>query len=153
MRRLVLLLVFVPGLACSGEEVTPKSPEASVPSVDKPSPPPKTPETETEVEVEVPPESSPPTEGFFMADGAPDPRTCAVASDCRGDTIPDLDNPCCQNPYSLEPYANAYQTWLNGWRREHCDAVTCPPPPAPSRPPDCAFELDCVDGRCVDTCP
>ncbi|HLT40298.1 MAG TPA: hypothetical protein VK034_28660 [Enhygromyxa sp.] len=95
----------------------------------------------------------PARDGFFMAEGAPDPRACQAASDCRGDTIPDLQDPCCQDPRSLEPHAQAYATWVQTWRRDHCSDVTCPPPPPPAQPPKCAFELDCVDGTCVDGCP
>ncbi len=97
-------------------------------------------------------EPVPAQDGFFMAEGAPPPRGCKVAADCVGNTIPDLDNPCCQEPTSLEPHAWAYRTWLVGWRSNNCAAVTCPPPPNPSQPPACAFEVDCVAGSCLDAC-
>lgn len=153
MRRLALALSFAFALGCSAEQPSKPNSEA----------PPRQPETKPETKPEPPTvddqtpktelESLPAKDGFFMAKGAPDPRACTVADDCTGNTIPDLDNPCCQDPSTLEPYARAYWTWINEWRRDHCEAVTCPPPPAPSMPPDCAFEPDCVDGVCVDTCP
>lgn len=98
------------------------------------------------------PAKLPPVESFFMAEGAPQPRACTTKADCLGDTIPDLAQPCCNDPRSLEPYAWAYRTWINGWRKDHCSAVECPPPPAPAQPPACAFEVDCVESRCVDAC-
>lgn len=94
----------------------------------------------------------PPRDGFFMAEGAPLPRACTSKTECLGDTIPDLAQPCCNDPRSLEPYARAYREWLASWRRDACADVTCPPPPPPAQPPACAFEVDCVAGRCVDSC-
>jgi hypothetical protein len=137
-------------LACSREEASkpssevppkPTPTEPAQPELDRPPP-----ETET-------PDSPSPKHGFFMAEGAPDPRECKVADDCTGNTIPDLQNPCCQDPRTLEPYARAYWKWINEWRRDHCEAVTCPPPAPPAMPRRCALEPDCVEGVCVDTCP
>jgi hypothetical protein len=120
---------------------------------DAPKSAPEVPEVSTANPIVEPiPKPVPAEDGFFMAEGAPSPRACGVAADCLGDTIPDLGNPCCQDPRSLEPYAWAYRNWLNGWRTEHCESVTCPPPPPPSEPPACAFDVDCVAGRCLDAC-
>lgn len=91
-------------------------------------------------------------DGFFMADGSPEPQACTAAADCLGDTIPDVRNPCCQDPTTLRPHARAYRKWVGEWRKDNCAEVKCPPPPSPSLPPDCAFEVDCVDGTCVDAC-
>ncbi|MEM9072275.1 MAG: hypothetical protein AAGE52_27455 [Myxococcota bacterium] len=91
-------------------------------------------------------------DGFFMTADAPAPLACAVDSDCHGDTIPDATNPCCNDPRSLRAYSRAYKTWIQEWRGEHCESVTCPPPPLPSIPPDCRFEVRCVRGQCADTC-
>lgn len=118
------------------EQEPPVAPTTANPTLDPPLEPPK----------------MPPVDGFFMAEGAPQPRECASASDCLGDTIPDVDNPCCQNPHSLEPYARAYRMWVYKWREGHCASVTCPPPPPPPEPPACAFEVDCIEGQCVDAC-
>jgi hypothetical protein len=119
-----------------------------------PLPPKPVPETSTANPIVDPPKppSMPAQDGFFMAEGAPPPRACKLAADCHGDTIPDLENPCCQEPTSLEAYSYAYRTWLNGWRKDSCAAITCPPPPNPAQPPACAFEVDCVAGSCVDAC-
>lgn len=111
------------------------------------------PEQEPKPEVEPPePKPLPSEEGFFMADGAPPPRGCTVATDCLGDTIADEKNPCCQNPYRLEAHARAYREWVYSWRKDNCASVECPPPPPPAEPPPCHFEVDCVQGRCVDSC-
>jgi hypothetical protein len=150
--RLISLLPLL--LAC-----TAKQPQ--VEPVPKPKPEPKPPVevTTANPQLEPPPPEPPPPEpklppvdGFFMAEGAPPPRGCTSASDCKGDTIPDVDNPCCQNPYTLEAHAWAYTTWLNAWRKDRCASVTCPPPPNPSQPPACAFEVSCVQGQCADAC-
>ena len=154
MRWLALVFGLLTVFACGKEEVArapsakpadsqaaePKAEEAKVaePTADDPA-------------TDQPPALAP-QDGFFMAEGAPDPRACSVASECLGDTIPDLDNPCCQNPTSLEPYARAYRSWLGSWRGKHCAERSCPPPPNPARPPDCAFELACTQGVCVDSC-
>jgi hypothetical protein len=116
--------------------------------------------SDTEVEVEAETDSGgearagamAAVDGFFMAEGAPPPRACTRDSDCVGDTIPDLDQPCCQNPRSLQPHARAYKRWLSGWRAEHCADTTCPPPPPPAMPPTCAFEVVCADQVCADSC-
>jgi hypothetical protein len=143
-----LSLVFVLTLACSGEE-------ASKPSSKEPA---KQVEPSKAVESATPPEPKPaeplaPKDGFFMAEGAPEPRACEAAADCVSNTIPDVENPCCQDPRTLEPYAKAYWYWVGEWRKDNCASVSCPPPPPPARPPECASKLDCVDGLCVDACP
>ena len=94
----------------------------------------------------------PPVDGFFMVDGAPPPTGCKVDSDCLGDTIPSVKDPCCQDPYSLRPHARAYRTFVSTWRTEHCAEHECPPPPSPTLPPDCAFDVRCEEGRCQDSC-
>jgi len=93
-----------------------------------------------------------PVDGFFMVEGAPAPTACEAASDCLGDTIPKLDDPCCNDPYALRPHAKAYRASVSAWRSEHCVDHGCPPPPAPSQPPDCKFEMACVEGTCRDGC-
>jgi hypothetical protein len=98
------------------------------------------------------PEPVAPVDGFFMAAGAPQPRACTSASDCLGDTIADVENPCCQNPYRIEAHARAYREWVYTWRKDNCAKVECPPPPVPTQPPPCHFEVDCVQGQCVDSC-
>jgi hypothetical protein len=142
-------------LACTTEPI-PAPQAAKQPQVEpKPqvNPDPIAPTTANPTLDPPPPEPKlPPVDGFFMAEGAPPPRGCTSASDCLGDTIPDVDNPCCQNPYTLEPYARAYRTWVFAWRKDNCVSVTCPPPPSPSEPPACAFDVDCVQGLCVDAC-
>jgi hypothetical protein len=123
----------------------PKAPEPKAPEVTTANPtldPPPTP----------PEPKLPAQDGFFMAEGAPPPRGCTSAGDCHGDTIPDVDNPCCQDPHTLEAHALAYRDWVNAWRKDRCASVTCPPPPNPSQPPACAFDVDCVQGQCVDAC-
>ena len=91
-------------------------------------------------------------DGYFLADGAPAPRACTVDADCMGDTLP-AEGGCCNDPLSLTAYAQAYRTWLAGWRAAHCDGVNCPTPPSPSRPDDCYFEVHCsTAGTCENTC-
>jgi hypothetical protein len=144
--RLALLSSLV--LACRTEP-----PPAAADDETKTPPPEPLPEVSTaNPPLDEPPKPVAPHDGFFMAEGAPLPRACKVASDCHGNTIPDLANPCCQDPRSLEAYATAYRNWLGGWRKDNCASVTCPPPPAPSEPPACAFDVDCVEGSCVDAC-
>ena len=152
MRRLALVFGLFTVLACSKEDVAkaPTSKPADSPSAE---PKPKSEQAKAAEPTTDEPPARAPQDGFFMAEGAPDPRACSVASDCLGDTIPDLDNPCCQNPTSLEPYARTYRSWLGSWRGKHCAEQTCPPPPNPARPPACAFELACTEGVCVDSCP
>lgn len=145
-RRICFISLLSLSLAC-----TAKQPQTQV----EPQPEPKPPEVSTAnppLDPPPPEPTLPPVDGFFMAPGAPPPRGCTKASDCLGDTIPDVENPCCQNPYSLEPYAHAYRMWIYSWRQDHCVRVTCPEPPNPSQPPPCAFEVDCVQGQCVDAC-
>jgi hypothetical protein len=143
MRRPWLFLIVI--CACSREDTASSSAPATGERVEQ---------VEEQVEqVESQPEQVVAESRFFMAEGAPDPQACKVAADCLGNTIPDRNNPCCQDPRTLEPYTRAYWAWIGTWRRDHCDEVTCPPPPAPSLPPDCAFEVDCVEGVCVDSCP
>jgi hypothetical protein len=149
--RFVALLSLA--LACTTEPSP--APQTAKQPQDQPKPQPEPQPVTTAVTIPDPPPPEPKfpsVDGFFMAEGAPPPRGCTSASDCLGDTIPDVDNPCCQNPYSLEPYAHAYRTWIYSWREDHCASVTCPPPPNPSEPPACAFEVDCVKGQCVDAC-
>ena len=144
-----LSLAFALTLACSGEE-------ASKPSSKEPPQQAKKNEQVEQPEPEPEPKQAEPLapkDGFFMAEGAPDPRACKAVADCVSNTIPDVENPCCQDPRTLEPYAKAYWYWVGEWRKSNCESVTCPPPPAPGRPPDCALKLDCVDGFCVDACP
>lgn len=89
---------------------------------------------------------------WFVPTGSPPPQACSVAEDCLGDTIPDAEQPCCNDPRSLRAYARAYRDAVGQWRTEHCEDVTCPPPPAPDMPPDCNFEMRCVEGQCANTC-
>lgn len=151
MKRLSLAFVFT--LACSGEQTTKPSgedvPEQAKSAEQVESPEPPSPESK-QAEPLAPKDGS---FNFFMAEGAPEPKACTVAAECMSNTIPDLDNPCCQNPRTLEPYAKAYWAWIGQWREGHCQAVDCPPPPAPARPPACSLELDCIAGACVDACP
>lgn len=147
MQRLALAFVLV--LGCSGEEAS--KPSSQTPPPEQAKQP--DPEPENQPEPETLPEPAATKDGFFMAEGAPDPSACKVAADCHGNTIPDPNNPCCQDPRTLEPHARAYSTWLSSWRRDNCASVTCPPPPPPAEPPACAFEVDCVAGSCVDACP
>jgi hypothetical protein len=156
-RCICLLSLLSLALACTTEP-TPAAQTAKQPSPEpqpEPSPEPEPPTTSKATLDPPPPEPSPempPVDGFFMAEGAPPPRGCTSASDCLGDTIPDVDNPCCQNPSTLEPYSQAYRSWMFAWRKDRCAGVTCPPPPNPTQPPACAFDVDCVQGQCADAC-
>lgn len=91
-------------------------------------------------------------DGFFSGEGAPDPRACQTPSDCIGDTIPDPENPCCNNPRSLRPYSRAYRQWIGEWRAAECEEVQCPPPPSPAMPVPCNFEMQCIEGTCANQC-
>ena len=152
MRRAVLLIGFAVA-ACTSSE-PPRSYDAAKPArpLDVATAPPIDDEKLFEAPTKPEPASLPAVEGFFMAEGAPQPRACTAKPDCLGDTIPILAQPCCNDPHSLEPYAWAYRNWLAGWRRDHCSEVECSQPPPPAMPPDCAFDVDCVAGRCVDSC-
>ncbi|MFK8003607.1 MAG: hypothetical protein AB8H86_28855 [Polyangiales bacterium] len=110
-------------------------------------------ETASAANAETPPGTAPlVVEGFFSGEGAPRPQACDAASDCIGDTIPDVQNPCCNNPRSLRPYSRAYRQWVGEWRAAECGGVECPPPPAPAMPADCSFEMQCVEGTCTNQC-
>lgn len=91
--------------------------------------------------------------GFFVAEGAPDPRKCATDSDCVGDTVADHTG-CCQAPTQVIPHSRAYAAWVHKWRAGAgaCADVTCPPPPAPVRPSDCLFDVKCVEQVCKNQC-
>lgn len=91
-------------------------------------------------------------EGFFMAEGAPDPRACSADADCVGDTVPAASG-CCQAHHPIRAHSRAYTSWVGTWRAAHCDGVTCPPPPAPSQPDECSFTVRCEAGQCRDACP
>jgi hypothetical protein len=90
-------------------------------------------------------------DGFFVTRDAPPPATCETASDCIGGTIPDRTG-CCQDPRQVVPHSRAYRDWVTRMREVHCEGVTCPPPPAPARPDDCLFEMQCVDALCANGC-
>jgi hypothetical protein len=155
MLRGVSVLVLVLSAACtSSGRAGPEPGKAASEAADSNEVAPSTsePATEGEEGQEGQPEAPDQVDGFFMAEGAPPPRACTVDGDCIGDTIPDLEQPCCQNPRSLEPYARAYKRWLSGWRAEHCADLTCPIAPLPGMPRECAFMVVCVDGVCADTC-
>lgn len=94
----------------------------------------------------------PTRDGLFAADGSPDPRACQHADDCHGDTVPDVRQPCCNDPRTLEAFNTSYRRWVQRWRTEHCADVRCPRPPPPSLPERCHFEMRCVEGRCADSC-
>jgi len=90
-------------------------------------------------------------DGFFVADGAPDPRKCITDSDCVGDTVADRTG-CCQAPTQVIPHSRAYAAWVHKWRAGACADITCPPPPAPARPDDCLFDVKCVEQVCENEC-
>lgn len=93
-------------------------------------------------------------DGFFMPPGAPaEPTGCETATECAGDNIPDLAEPCCDHARSYRIYRQSYRSAVQAWRSEHCGGVTCPPLPPPAPPPPCAFEMRCVEGTCQDSCP
>ena len=91
-------------------------------------------------------------QGYFMGQGAPAPRACTLDSDCVANTVP-AEGGCCNDPYSMRATSRAYASWVSSWRAAHCEGVSCPPPPAPSRPDPCWNELSCVDGICQSACP
>lgn len=90
-------------------------------------------------------------DGYFRAASSPEPLTCKIANDCIGDTLPTATG-CCNAPTSLGVYNKSYKAWLTSWRTENCEDATCPPPPNPSQPPECAFEMQCLEGRCANRC-
>ena len=90
-------------------------------------------------------------DGYFGAVDSPDPLACTTADDCIGNTLP-TENGCCNAPTSLGVYNQSYRAWLSSWRTKNCQAVTCPPPPNPSQPDECAFAMQCLEGRCANSC-
>ncbi len=91
-------------------------------------------------------------DGFYRTVSSPDPLACETASDCVGDTVADASG-CCNDPYSIRAHSKAYRQWVSELRKRACVDVTCPPPPLPSRPLECNFELRCVDKKCMNSCP
>jgi len=92
-------------------------------------------------------------DGFFRAEGSPDPRSCASDDECTYGGAVGTDG-CCwtYRDANATPLTKAYSTWQNQWRAERCATHECPPPPVPTQPPDCLFEVTCVDDRCANAC-
>ena len=91
--------------------------------------------------------------GFFTAADAPDPLACTSDQQCTGNTILEASG-CCRDPRSLRAVAKAYDYWASARQQSvTCKSTTCPPPPHPSMPPECAIAPRCVAQRCVTQCP
>lgn len=89
---------------------------------------------------------------FYVEDGAPDPRHCAVDSECLGDTVT-VANGCCVESSTPVPQTHRYHEWLSAHRMmPACRALDCPIVP-PQMPAACAFEMRCAAGQCTNTCP
>lgn len=91
-------------------------------------------------------------DGFWTLEEAPPPLACVTDDDCLGDTVP-AEDLCCQDPHKVAAHSSAWRTFIQAWRDRSCGDHACPPPPSPSQPPACAFEVRCQAGRCVDDCP
>ncbi len=88
---------------------------------------------------------------YYVTEGAPPPRACRADEDCTGNTLTDG---CCVTEPTPQPQSTAYARWLQSLRlTDHCSDVKCPPPPVPTQPADCTFDVHCVHGRCENTCP
>lgn len=90
--------------------------------------------------------------GYYMDDGAPDPLECTSSDDCTHGGVLDASG-CCWSfrDMNAAPMTTAYRQWSQQ-QREQCAGAACPPPPVPTRPPDCLFTVTCVDGRCANGC-
>jgi hypothetical protein len=89
---------------------------------------------------------------FYMEEGAPDPRHCSIDTECLGDTVT-VANGCCVEDSTPIPQTWAYHTWLSTHRMTPaCQSLGCPILP-PQMPPECAFQMRCVEGLCQNSCP
>lgn len=89
---------------------------------------------------------------FYREEGAPDPRHCSIDTECLGDTVT-VANGCCVEDSTPIPQTWAYHTWLSTHRMTPaCQSLRCPILP-PQMPPECAFQMRCVEGLCQNSCP
>ncbi len=93
-------------------------------------------------------------DGYYTAEGAPDPRACASDDDCTYGGVLAVDG-CCWSYRDMNaaPMSVAYRDWSLARHGATCGGADCPPPPVPAQPPDCLFTVRCADGRCVNACP
>ena len=92
-------------------------------------------------------------DGYYTAEGAPDPVACESDDQCVASGVLREDG-CCwtYRDANLVPQSAAYREWTNE-RRSECDVEACGPPPVPTQPADCLFEVSCQQGRCENACP
>ncbi|MFK7987843.1 MAG: hypothetical protein AB8I08_17630 [Sandaracinaceae bacterium] len=90
--------------------------------------------------------------GYFDAEGAPHPLACEQDSDCAYGGIL-AANGCCWSfvDANAAPMSAAYRAW--GMARRTACGDDCPPPPVPTQPPSCLFEVRCDSGACTNACP
>lgn len=95
----------------------------------------------------------PPGAAFFTAEGAPDPLACTADADCTYAGAVNAEG-CCWSYRDANAVAMsaAYRDWQTAHRAANCDEVACPPPPVPTRPEACLFEVSCVDAQCQNAC-
>lgn len=121
--------------------------------------PPATATPDPTTPVETPGRSDPPppagriVDGFFLAEGAPDPLACATDADCTYGQTYDASG-CCGTYRDMAAAAQstAYRAWQDSYTAAHCADHPCPSPPVPDAPPDCLFDLHCAAGRCDNAC-
>lgn len=137
MKRAAILAVFLSVAACGGEPAATETAESVPPR-----------ETEPEA-----PRGGRLVDGYYLADGAPDPVACAADADCTYGAVL-AENGCCWSfrDVNAAPMSVAYRDWGLA-QRESCDATACPSPPVPTQPPDCLFTVRCAEGRCANECP
>lgn len=96
------------------------------------------------------------TEGSHLAwpADAPERDACEKDSDCAilvdGPAGPD---PCCNVTVTALPMSIHFVQWMQGWRKENCSGVECPPLELPGALlKDCGYEPRCREGRCTNAC-
>lgn len=91
-------------------------------------------------------------DGFYVADGAPDPLACTADSECTYGGIP-RDDGCCFSYVDTNAavMSVAYRRWVAELRAS-CNTASCPPRPSPAQPAECLFDVSCEQGRCVNGC-
>ena len=146
MRLVVSVSIGLLIVACGGPERPP--PPSTPPS----SATPPTTVAPPETTAEAPSTGARMEAGYLVAEGSPAPLACASDADCTYGGA--LGDDCCWTFRDMNAVvmSTAYRTWQDGYRAAHCAQAQCPSPPVPSAPPDCLFQVRCVEGLCDNAC-
>jgi len=145
------VLLMIPSVGCSSGESNSSTPTGARPGTQAAAGGQESQESPDSEETTDSPE--PLGGGFFVAEGAPDPLACAADTDCAYDGAVNAEG-CCWSYRGVNAVAmsTAYRDWQAAHREANCADVDCPPPPVPTRPEECLFEVSCVDAQCQNAC-